>query len=136
MAERRRFLIVSLEGENYGLPVSGLLEITVARNIQKDSNLEELYEGTFEFRGTLIPVLNIKKLFRLASRPLTTLLVVKSDKRILGILVDAVIDIVDTEEQPIPMPDGVLNPELRYYNGILRYREKLVLLLNADGMLP
>jgi chemotaxis signal transduction protein len=59
MAEDKRFLTVSLEGKNYAIPVTKLLEITVARNIQQDPNMTELFERPFDFRGALIPVLNI-----------------------------------------------------------------------------
>jgi purine-binding chemotaxis protein CheW len=136
MDEGTRFLILSLQGESYAIPIAGLLEITVARNMQRDPDLTEVFEGKVEFRGAWIPVLNIKKIFKLPSLPGTTLLVVKGGRGTLGILVDAVTDILDTAQRPVPLPNGVVNPGLRYYNGILRHKEKLVLLLNQDGLLP
>ena len=135
MAEGKRYLIFSLEGENYAIPVSGLLEITVARNVQKDPSLGG-FEGKFEFRGSWVPVLNINAFFRLTSKPGTTLLVVRGKKRIIGILVDAVTDIFDTEQKLIQLPTGLVDPALRCYVGLLRYKETLVLLLNEDGLLP
>jgi chemotaxis signal transduction protein len=135
MTEGKRFLIFSLEGENYAIPITGLLEITAARNIQKDASLTG-FEGKFEFRGSWVPVLNINTFFRRSSRPGTTLLVVKGKKRLYGILVDAVMDILDTEQKLIPLPKGLVDPRLRCYVGVLRYKESLVLLLNEDGLLP
>ena len=131
-----RFLILSLEGETYALPIVRLIEITMPQNIQRDTTLTELFEGTFDFRGKLLPVLNIKKIFKISGTPGKTLLVVKSDKGILGLLVDAVTEILDTEQKPVPVPKGVVNPSLPYYRGILRHKENLVLLLNKDGFLP
>jgi chemotaxis signal transduction protein len=131
-----RFLILLLDGESYAIPIARLLEITVARAIQRDPSLSEVFEGKVDFRGAWIPVLNIKKIFKLPGVTGTTLLVVKSGKSVLGILVDAVADILDTEQKPVPLPKGVINPGLRYYKGILRHKEKLVLLLNQDGLLP
>ncbi len=136
MDEGTRFLILSLEGEAYAVPISRLLEIAVPRNIQKDPNLTELFEGKFEFRGKLIPVLNIKKVLNLPGTIGTTLLVVKSGKGTLGVLVDAVTEILDTDQRPVPMPKGVINPSMQYYSGILRHKDNLVLLLNGDGLLP
>ena len=57
------------------------------------------------------------------------LLVVKTIKGVLGVLVDDVMEILDTDLTPAPMPQGVVNPGLRYYSGVLRYKEELVLLL-------
>jgi purine-binding chemotaxis protein CheW len=136
MDEGTRFLILSLEGQTYAIPITRLLEITVAQSIQQDANLTEVFEGKVEFRGQLIPVLNIKKIFKLPGSPGKTLLVVKSGKGTLGILVDAVTEILDTEQKPVPVPQGVVNPSMQYYNGILRHKDDLVLLLNEDGLLP
>jgi len=136
MAENKRFLILSLEHEQYAIPITRLLEITVARNIQNDPSLDDFFEGKFEYRGSPIPVLNIKKLFKLSSSPLETLLVVKNKKRTFGILVDAVTDILDSVQNVIPMPKGVVAPDLHCYNGVLRHGDNLVLLLNEDGLLP
>ncbi len=136
MNEDTRFLIVSLGGENYAMPIARLQEITVPRAIKKDANLTEVFEGKFEFRGKWVPVLNIKKILRIPGKPGTTLLVVNCAKGVLGMLVDAVTEIIDTVQKPVPVPKGVMNPTLRYFGGILRHRDDLLLLLNQDGLLP
>ncbi len=136
MDDGKRFLILSLGGESYAFPITRLLEITVPRGIQKDAKLGEAFEGEIEYRGAWIPVLNTKKVFKLSGQPGATLLVVKSGKGTLGILVDDVMEILDTDERPAPMPQGVVAPGFRYYSGVLRHKENLVLLLNEDGLLP
>ncbi len=136
MAEGTRYLILSLQGEGYAIPISRLLEITVPRDIQKDKSLSEVFEGKCEYRGRLVPVLNLKKIFNLQGNKGTALLMVQSAKGTLGLLVDEVTEIFDTAQKPAPVPAGILNPSMRYYGGILRYRDSLVLLLNEDGLLP
>ena len=136
MDNRTRYLILALGGESYALPIARLLEITVPRDIQKNPNLTEMFEGKIEYRGKLIPVLDIKKIFKLPGKLGETLLVVKSAKGMLGLLVDAVTEILDAELKPYPMPPGIINPSLQYYSGILKHKERIVLLLNEDGLLP
>ena len=136
MAEGTRYLILSLQGEAYAIPITRLLEITAPRDIQKDKKLTEVFEGKFDFRGKQIPVLNLRRLFKLQDNPGTALLVVQGAKGTMGLLADAVTEIVDTVQTPVPLPAGVLNPSLRYYGGILRHRDSLVLLLNEEGLLP
>ncbi len=131
-----RFLILSLGGEKYALPISKLLEITIPRGVHKDAKLSEVFEGKLEYRGQWIPVLDIKKVLQLAGKGGMTLLVVKNAKGILGILVDEVMEILESDQKPAPMPQGVINSGFRYYGGILRHKEDLVLLLNEDGLLP
>jgi purine-binding chemotaxis protein CheW len=134
MDEGTRFLILSLEHETYAISIVRLIEIMVSQNIQRDTDLTEAFEGKFEFRGNSIPVLNVKKIFKIPGMPGKTLLVVKSSKGMLGLLVDAVTEILDTEQKPVPVPKGVVNPSLQYYRGILRHKDNLVLLLNEDGL--
>jgi purine-binding chemotaxis protein CheW len=136
MDDATRFLILSLEGERYAISITRLLEIAVPRGIQKDANLTEVFEGKVEFRGKRVPVLNIKKIFKLPGKPGTALLMIKSVKGVLGMLVDAVTEIIDTAQKPVPVPKGVMNPTLQYFGGILRHRDDLILLLNEDGLLP
>jgi purine-binding chemotaxis protein CheW len=135
MDDGTRFLILSLGGESYAIPIRKLLEITVPGRIQNDAKLTALFEGKIEYRGKWIPVLNVKKIFNIAGKPGAVLLVVKSGKGVVGMLVDEVKEILETDQKPAPMPPGVVNPSLRYYSGILRHRDSLVLLLNEDGLL-
>ncbi len=135
MDEGSRFLILSLEGGMFAFPITKLVEITVPGGVRQDPNLTTVFEGKFDFRGKQIPVLNVKKVLRLAGKSGGVLLVIRSAKGMLGILVDAVTEIADTDQKPVPLPGGVMDPSLRYYNGILRHKGNLILLLNEDGML-
>lgn len=126
---------MSLGGESYAILISRLLEISVPRDIQKDMKLTETFEGKFDYRGRLIPVLNIKKVFKISGSPGGVMLVLKSGKGEIGVLVDSVKEIFDAPEEPIPIPKGVMNPSLlSYYRGIFRRGGGLVLLLNEDGL--
>ena len=136
MDDKTRFLIVSIEGESFAIPITSLLEITVPRNIQKDQKLSEIFEGKLDYRGKMIPVINLKKVLKLPGSPGGGLIVVKSSKGVLGLLVDTAKELLETSQKPVPMPRGVLNPSLNYYAGILRHREDLVVLLNENGLLP
>ena len=136
MDDKIRFLILSLDGEGFAIPITSLLEITVPRSIQKDQKLSEIFEGKLDYRGKMIPVVNLKKVLKLPGNPGGALIVVKSSKGVLGLLVDGAKELLETALKPVPMPRGVLNPSLNYYAGILRNREDLVVLLNEDGLLP
>lgn len=128
-------MILSLEGGSYAIPITRLLEITAPHGIRKDANLTGIFEGKFDFRGKPVPVLNLKKIFKLQGTQASALLIINSAKGILGILVDAVREIIDTDQKPVPLPKGVMNPTLRYYEGILRHKGELILLLNEGGLL-
>ncbi len=135
MGTETRFLILSLDGESYAIPIDRVAEITVPLDLQRNGKLTEVFEGQVEYRGKRLPVLNLKKTFKLSGELGNVLLIVKSGKGDIGMLVDAVTEILDTDKKPIPMPTAVVNPSLPYYRGILRHKGGLVLLLNEDGFL-
>lgn len=128
-------MILSLDGEGYAIPIDRVAEITVPREMRRNGDLTEVFEGRVEFRGKWMPVLNLRKLFKLSGAPGSVLLIVKTGKGDIGMLVDAVTEILDTDKKPLPMPRAVLNPSLPYYHGIFRHKGNLVLLLNEDGLL-
>ena len=136
MEETIRYLILSLEGESFAIPITSLVEITVPRNLQKDPKLSEIFEGKYEHRGKLVPVINLKKVLKTGGTPGGSLIVIKSSKGVLGLLVDMAKELLEAKQRPAPLPRGLVNPSMRYYAGILRNREDLVLLLNEDGLLP
>ena len=136
MEETNRYLILALEGESFAIPITSLLEITVPRNMQKDPKLTEIFEGKYEYRGKFIPVLNLKKILKIPGKAGGSLIVIKSAKGDLGLLVDTAKELLETRQKPVPIPSGVVNPSLAYYAGVLKNREDLVLLVNEDGLLP
>lgn len=136
MDEGTRFLILSLDGGSFAIPISKLLEITMPRGLKKDVNLSAaLFEGKYEFRGKWIPVLNAKKILKLSNTPGTAMLIVSIARGTIGIVVDAVTEIIDTDQAPVAVPRGVMNPSLQCYAGVIRHKGDLILLLNQDGLL-
>jgi chemotaxis signal transduction protein len=133
MDESSRFLILSLEGGKFAIPISRLVEITVPRGLQKDDGLPSAFEGKIEFRGKWVPVLDVKKSLNLPGKPGPVLLVVKGAREMLGLLVDAVTEIVDSQQKPSPLPAGVMGPVQHMYDGVLRSKGELILLLNEHG---
>ena len=131
-----RFLILSLAGETFAITIESLIEIAVPRVITKEPNLSEIFEGKVEYRGGEIPVVNLKKVLKMPGDPGRSLIVVKSTKGVLGLLVDAANELLESSQQPVQLPPGLLESKHNYYAGILRNREDLVLLLNENRLLP
>jgi purine-binding chemotaxis protein CheW len=136
MVESERYLILSLDSESFAMPIESILEITVPRSVRKNQQLPDIFEGTVDYRGAPIPVLNLKKLLKLSGKPGGNLLVLKSKKGLLGLLADSASELLQPKESPAAIPAGVLDRSINYYAGILRNRDELILLLNAEGLVP
>jgi len=127
---------MTLEEESFAIPITSLLEIAVPRAIQRDAKLSEIFEGKIDYRGKLIPVVNLKKILKLPGAVGGSMIVTKCGKGVVALLVDSAKELLETREAPVPLPPGVINSSLGYYAGVLRNRDELVLLLNEDGLLP
>lgn len=125
-----------LREETFAIPIASLLEITSSQNIRKDPNLPEIFEGTYEYRGTMIPVINMKKALKIPGAAGMALIVTQRTKGIIGLLVDGAKELLATREMPVPLPAGVVDRSLNCYAGVLRNGDDLVLLLNEDGLAP
>ncbi|MDA8099704.1 MAG: chemotaxis protein CheW [Nitrospiraceae bacterium] len=136
MAETTRYLIVQLEGEDFAIPITSLLEIAASHQVQKDPNLSEIFEGKIDYRGKMIPAVNLKKVLGMSGKPGNALIVIKGAKGVLGLLVDAAKELLEFTGRPLPLPAGIINSGRLLYAGVLKSRDELVLLLNEDGLLP
>lgn len=135
MGQGPRLLIFSIEGDDYAISTERLVEITVSGLVLNDETLTANFEGKMEFRDRILPVLNLKKVFKVQGKPGKVLLVLKTAKGEVGLLVDAVTEFLNTEKQVRPIPQGVMNPTLPYFTGILKHKGSILLLLNEDGLL-
>ena len=102
-------------------------------------------EGVIHIRGSILPLLNLRKRFKLPARTATAadrVIIAERDGRTLGLLVDSVSDVLRVRETAIECPPGVVSAiGIQYICGMLRLGERIILVvdmekvLNIDSML-
>jgi purine-binding chemotaxis protein CheW len=104
-------LIFCLDHHRFAIPITELLEVTLATAITPVSGRLSLIEGVLTYRGKLIPLLNIRARLNLESRSLDAeqcFLVLRSGDKILAVRVDSVVDTVSISSQDlasgVPIP--------------------------------
>lgn len=150
-------VVFKLGREEYCIPVNQVQEI---QDYNRDNpprrmpNSSHFIEGIINLRGQIIPVLDLKKRFNLGKiEPTreTRFIVVEIDKEKIGILVDAVLEVLrinaDTFEPPPSKITASINTA--YISGVgrlhpkdkeikeekLEESERLVILLDIDKIL-
>jgi purine-binding chemotaxis protein CheW len=105
-----RYVIFSCDGQDYGVPVQYAQEITFCSDIN-DMFRSGCVDGALQLRGNTIPVVNSQYLLSGKSNPLSNggeshrILVLSSDECILGMIVEAVKEIISVADNEIlPMP--------------------------------
>ena len=95
-------------------------------------------EGLINLRGTVIPLVNLRKRFGLAPRPFddeTRTIVVTVHDKTIGCIVDEVtqvIRVVADQIQPVPL--AMTAVAKRYIAGLARLDERLVIILDIDKL--
>lgn len=109
---------------------------------QKLTNLPKspsFVEGVLNLRGTVIPVIDLRKRFDFPGTDLdknTRLLIVTVGKQLLGLEVDEVTEVITISVKEIkPPPQVVKGVSAEYLVGVCLAKDSLIMLLNLDKIL-
>lgn len=106
-----QYIVFSLNEEQFGLNIEIVHEIVQLPKIVKLPQSSELIEGIINLRGTIIPVVDLKKHFygqATEKQETTRIIIVELDDWEVGIIVDSVADVKSlTEEQIALLPPFV-----------------------------
>ncbi len=94
------FLIFDLEGVRYGLPVAEVREIVRAVLPVPLPGAPGAIEGVINLRGNVVPVIDLRRRFRLPQRPIEPtdhLVIARAAGRLVALRVDRVVDLMRVE---------------------------------------
>ena len=129
-----RFLTFQLDGEEYGVEILDVHEIIGKLPITRVPLTSDCVRGVINLRGSVIPVIDLKRKFGLRGVDSEACIVVVRVRGIeLGLLVDRVSDVVELGETVIQAAPPFLN-DLRadYLIGLARIGERVCLLLDIE----
>jgi purine-binding chemotaxis protein CheW len=96
-------------------------------------------EGLINLRGTVIPIINLRKRFGLPARPFgdeTRTIVVTIQDKTVGCIVDEVTQVMRiTADQFQPVPISMASVAKRYIAGLARLEDRLLIILDIDRLL-
>lgn len=135
----RQFISFKIGDEEYGVDIMAIREIKgwTATTELPDSPLH--LRGVINLRGAIIPVFDLRARFSGQLTPATprhVTMVVTVGSRVMGILVDAVADIItvaDADIQPVPDMDDTHHN--RFLSGLVTVDGRMVALLDLERML-
>ncbi len=96
-------------------------------------------EGVMDYRGTVVPVINLRRRFELADAPVrneTRILVLAVEGEWVGVVVDAVSQVASFDRAAVaPPPKLFRGLASDYIRGIIRRDGKLVIFLDVDHLI-
>jgi purine-binding chemotaxis protein CheW len=134
-----QYLTFTLGGEEYGVEILKVQEIKGYAAVTPIPSTPPEIKGVMNLRGTVIPVVDLRMKLGMAEAaytPFTVIVVVTVGTKVLGLVVDAVSDVLNipgADIQPAPDFGGEVNA--RFISGLAKAAETLVVLLDLDEIL-
>ncbi|MCQ8879863.1 chemotaxis protein CheW [Pseudoalteromonas shioyasakiensis] len=134
----KQFLTFIMADEEYGVDILTVQEIRSWEDITQIPNAPDYVKGVINLRGTIVPIIDLRLRFGLASiayNALTVVIVVKVEfaqqSKIMGMAVDAVSDVYSIMEQDAKVvPSFTESDNSEFVAGLVNVGEKMVALLD------
>ncbi len=137
--DTHQFLTFALGEEEYGVEILKIQEIKGYSAITPLPGAPAYVKGVLNLRGTIVPILDLRKKFGLPEveyTQFTVIVVVQVAGKVTGFIVDAVSDVLTVQGGDIqPTPDLQGQVDTTCLTGLAKAGERLVILLDIDRVL-
>jgi purine-binding chemotaxis protein CheW len=127
-----------LDNEDYAIAITKIQEIILMKPITRIPQVPDFIEGLINLRGSVIPIINLRKRFGLAPREVddeTRTIVVNIHDKTVGCIVDAVTQVMRINRDQIqPPPLSVLAVAHQYLSGLARLEDRLLIILDIEKL--
>ncbi|MDP4180981.1 MAG: chemotaxis protein CheW [Bacillota bacterium] len=138
-SQKDKFLTFSLGKEFYGVEIIYVTEIIGIQPITEVPELPVYIKGIINLRGKIIPVMDVRLRFKKEANDYndrTCIIVIDVKEISIGLIVDAVSDVLDISSQDIvPPPDVNVNSHNRFIKGIGKVGNDVKLLLDCEKLI-
>lgn len=133
-------VIFKLGEEYYALDIQAVQEIVRMQTITSIPGADFWVEGITNLRGRVVPVIDLRKRCGVPAGEYTSetrIVVVSSATGMVGLIVDAVSEVMRIPADQVEPPSAIVTvPENSYLRGVAKLEDRLVSLVDLDGVLP
>ncbi len=134
-----RYVTFRLEEEVYGINVMQVQEVLRVTEIAPVPGAPDYVLGIINLRGNVVTVVDTRERLGLGSKEMeesTRIVIIEADKMVVGILVDAVAEVVDLRASEIESAPSVGNDESsKYIQGVASRDGELLILVDLNKLL-
>ena len=139
-SEGTRLITFILGEEKYGLDILKVRElISFPEGLTRIPGMPDLIIGMFNLRGLVIPVMDLRKKFKMSSEErheFSVIIIVEVDNKNIGLTVDSVSDVIFVKEENIQeTTDLAVNVDTNFIKGVAKTKDEMVILLDIDFLL-
>lgn len=134
-----QYLTFILGEEHYGVDILRVQEIKGYTAVTRIPNTPPYIKGVLNLRGTIVPIVDLRTKFGMENvdaTMCTVIVVVVVRDRVMGIVVDAVSDVLNIAAQDIqPPPNFGARVDTSFIRSMAKSGDKLITLLDIDRVL-
>ena len=140
MAEQCQFLTFTVGDSEYGVAIMSVREIRGWTDATRLPNRPPYMRGVINLRGSIIPIFDLRCRFMgdlTTAHPKNVIVILSVEEKLIGLLVDAVSDIVTVTPHDIkeaPQQDDIAIDN-RFIDGLLSVHDRMVIILNSAQLL-
>ncbi|WP_201750417.1 chemotaxis protein CheW [Senegalia massiliensis] len=139
MVAEKQFVVFKLDGEEYGINIINVKEIGIYKEPVKIPNSPEFIEGIINYRGEVIPIVNLKKRFNLNDLIIsnnTRVIIININDKQVGFVVDEASQTIRIDEEHIEnTPEMVTRIDSEYITGVGKVEDRLILIIDLEKVL-
>ena len=133
-----QLVVFKLGREEYGISILQVQEIKRITQITRVPHTPEYIKGVINLRGSVLPVIDLKKRLNLPQQVATEdarIIIVKVEEISLGMIVDAVSEVMTLSQENIDSPEAVVGSvSANYLSGVGKLDNRLLILLNLEAI--
>ncbi|MBV1888981.1 MAG: chemotaxis protein CheW [Proteobacteria bacterium] len=134
-----QWVTFKLEGETYGINVMQVQEVLRYTEIAPVPGAPEYVLGIINLRGNVVTVIDTRHRFGLNTAEAsenTRVVIIEADQHVVGIMVDAVAEVVYLNQSEIDTAPNVGNDETsKFIQGVCNKNDELLILIDLNNML-
>ena len=136
--QKGKYLTFSLDNEYYGIDIMYVTEIVGIQPITVVPELPEFIKGIINLRGKIIPVMDARVKFKKKEKEYndrTCIIVIDVLNLSIGIIVDAVSEVLNISEDNIVPPPNLNKNGRKYIKSVGKSDEHVTLILDCEKLL-
>ncbi len=134
-----QFVIFNIINEEFAIDIKKVKEIIRVKKSTRVPQAPSFIQGVINLRGDVIPVVDLRKRFGLDATEITNetrTVIVEMRDDLLGLIVDAVTEVLRIDEEEIePPPKNIAGLKAEYISGVGKVDERLLIILNIEKLL-
>jgi purine-binding chemotaxis protein CheW len=135
----QEFLTFTLGSEEYAIDILRVQEIRGYDQVTAIANSPAFIKGVINLRGAIVPIIDLRIKFNLATvtyDQFTVVIILNVMKRIIGVVVDSVSDVIALAHDAIkPPPEFGSTFNTEYLKGLATVEERMLILVDIEKLM-